>query len=167
MTYWCIYTSVDTRILVVKDLISMSDLLDTVNCACFNLRKTARLVAQVYDQQLRPLGLNNTKFTTLATTIMNAPISITDLADLLSTDRTTLTRNIKLLEKDDLLAIEPGDDSRSRNVVATAQGKKLIKQALPEWKIAQEKVLEQFGKAHWKSFKKELETLDDIAKDYS
>jgi len=143
----------------------MEGLLDTVDCACFNLRKTARLVAQVYDQQLRPFGLNNTKFTTLATTIMKSPISITDLAELLSTDRTTLTRNIKLLKKDGLLAIKPGDDSRSRNVVATAKGQKLIKQALPEWKVAQEKVLEQFGKSQWKSFKSELETLDVIARE--
>ena len=145
----------------------MEDLLDTVNCACFNLRKTARLVAQVYDQQLRPLGLNNTKFTTLAATIMNTPISITDLAEMLSTDRTTLTRNLKLLEKDGLLTIKPGDDFRSRNVVATSKGRNLIKQALPEWKIAQEKVLKQFGKAHWRSFKSELETLDKIAKESS
>lgn len=145
----------------------MEDLLETMNCTCFNLRKTARLVAQVYDQHLRPFGLNNTKFTTLAATIMNTPISITDLAEMLSTDRTTLTRNIKLLEKDGLLAIKAGEDSRSRNVVATANGKKLIKQALPEWKIAQEKVLEQFGKAHWKNFKNDLNALDEIARDIS
>lgn len=143
----------------------MKDLFETVDCACFNLRKTARLVAQVYDQQLRPFGLNNTKFTTLAATIMESPISITELAELLSTDRTTLTRNIKLLEKDGLLTIKSGGDSRSRNVVATAKGKKLINQALPEWKVAQEKVLKQFGKSQWKSFKSELETLDVIARE--
>ncbi len=143
----------------------MNNLSETINCACFNLRKTARLVAQVYDQQLRPFGLNNTKFTTLAATIMESPISITDLAELLSTDRTTLTRNIKLLEKDGLLAINSGDDSRSRNVVATTKGKRLIKQALPEWENAQKKVLEQFGKSQWKSFKSKLDTLDAIARE--
>ena len=145
----------------------MENLLDTVNCACFNLRKTARLVAQIYDQQLRPFGLNNTKFTTLVATIMNAPISITDLAELLSTDRTTLTRNLKLLENDGLLTINPGNDSRSRNVIATDKGRKLINKALPQWNVAQEKILKRFGKSNWKSFKNELETLDNIAREHS
>ena len=142
----------------------MIDLSDTLNCSCFHLKKTARLMSQMFDYHLKPSGLKNTQFTALAATMMYAPISITDLADLMVTDRTTLTRKLKLMEKEDLIAVEPGKDSRSRNVVVTAKGKKVLKQALPLWRIAQKSVLEQFGKTRWKSLVSELEKVDEIAR---
>ena len=142
----------------------MNDLSDTLNCSCFHLKKSARLMSQMFDYHLKPSGLKNTQFTALAATMMYAPISITDLADLMVTDRTTLTRKLKLMEKEDLIAVEPGKDSRSRNVVVTANGKKVLKQALPLWRIAQKSVLEQFGKTRWKSLVSELEKVDEIAR---
>ena len=137
----------------------MTDDLDTANCACFNLRKAARLVAQVYDQHLQPVGLKNTQFTLLRAASMLGPLSISQLADELVTDRTTLTRNLKPVEREGLIEVVAGKDARTRNVRVTAKGRERIQQALPHWSAAQRHVVEALGTTRWRSLLKELDVV--------
>ena len=77
------------------------DLLE--NCTCFNLRKAARAVTQAYDEALKLQGLRATQISILAMLSELGPVTMTNLADQLVMDRTTLTRNLKPLLSDNLV----------------------------------------------------------------
>ena len=129
---------------------------DPLDCVCFNTRKTARLLGQFYDDALEPSGLRNTQFAIVAIADRLGPISITELARALETERTTLTRNLQILERDALIEFGPGDDRRSKTVSLTRKGKSRLKQALPLWQSAQEAMLAGFGQRRWRALRKEL-----------
>jgi DNA-binding MarR family transcriptional regulator len=130
-----------------------------LDCACFNARKTARVLGQVYDRALEPSGLKNTQFTALAVADAYDGISITDLSKAMEIERTTLTRNLKVLERGGLVKVGPGADGRSKTVVLTAKGSRRLEAALPFWQEAHERMLREFGARRWKSLQKELDTM--------
>jgi len=131
-------------------------------CACMNLRKTTRLIAQFYDQRLQQGGLKNTQFTLLVVLRQHAPVSVTRLADLLGMDRTTLTRNVRVLAKDGLIEERTGDDARVRLLVLTQKGDSAIAEAAPFWRQAQTDFLQKFGKDRWQVLKQELADINYV-----
>jgi DNA-binding MarR family transcriptional regulator len=132
-----------------------------LDCACFNTRKTARVLGQVYDRVLEPAGLKNTQFTALVVADAYDGISITELSKAMEIERTTLTRNLKVLERDGLVKVGAGADGRSKTVILTAKGKRRLDAALPLWKQAHERMLREFGAKRWKSLQKELDAMRD------
>ena len=125
-------------------------------CACMNIRKAARLIAQFYDQRLQPSGLRNTQFSLLVTLKTLAPVPVTRLAEHMGMDRTTLTRNLKRLEKDGFIRSRPDEDARVRMLVLTNAGAETIEQARPYWEAAQSAFLEKFGQDRWAALRGEL-----------
>src|SRR4051812_38930012 len=93
-------------------------------CTCFNLRKAARAVTQLYDEVMRPTGLRATQFSLLSVVWIAGRISITALAEAAVMDRTTLKRNLELLERAGLVRIQPGEDARVREVSLTPAAEK-------------------------------------------
>ncbi len=114
-------------------------------CACLNLRRASRMVTQLYDEALKPAGVRATQFPVLATIGSAGPISVNRLADRIVMDRTTLTRNLKPLERDGLIAVRPGDDLRVREVSLTAKGRKTLDRAYPLWERVQARLREKIG----------------------
>jgi DNA-binding MarR family transcriptional regulator len=137
----------------------MSNQSDPMDCVCFNTRKTARLLGQMYDRALEPSGLKNTQFTALAVAERSGPISITDLSRAMDVERTTLTRNLQLLERDGLVKLGAGVDGRSKTIMVTARGRSSLKKASPLWEAAQEQVLGVFGRKRWKFLRAELNAV--------
>jgi len=131
-------------------------------CACMNLRKTARLIAQFYDQRLQPGGLRNTQFTLLVVLDHLSPVSITSLADHMGMDRTTLTRNLRLLERDGFITGNRGKDARVRMISLTGKGRTAIKETHPLWQQAQKEFLQKFGKERWQDMRKNLTEISRI-----
>lgn len=117
-----------------------------LRCTCFNLRKAARAVTQLYDEFLRPSGLRATQFSLLMLIRGMGPIRITDLADEAVMDRTTLKRNVELLQREGLVRIEPGVDARVREVSLTAAAERRLAEALPLWQRAQGHVTRELGR---------------------
>jgi DNA-binding MarR family transcriptional regulator len=115
------------------------------SCACFNIRKATRAVTQFYDDALRPSGLRTTQFTLLVLLQGHGPTSINALADAAGTDRTTLTRNLAILEERRLVRIRAGEDARVRIVELTAAGDEAAAAALPLWRKAQARVATKLG----------------------
>lgn len=118
-------------------------------CACFNLRKASRTVTQLYDEILQPSGLLATQFTLLVAIAIAGSVTITRLAEKLVMDRTTLTRNLKPLERQGLIEIAPGQDQRTRVVTLTASGREALAKAIPLWEQAQASVVEGLGQNRW------------------
>lgn len=133
--------------------------LDPLDCACFNTRKTARLLGQLYDRALEPCGLRNTQFTALAVVERYGSISITELASAMDIERTTLTRNLQVLERDGLVKLGAGVDARSKTVLLTPKGRRRLEAALPLWSAAQKRVLQGFGGKRWRALRGELEKM--------
>ena len=126
--------------------ISDLDETDLLLCTCANLRQASRVVTQIFDAALQTTGLRGTQFTMLAALSKTGPIAITQLAEALVVDRTTLTRNLKPLLNKKLLSIENQEDHRVKLVSLTAQGKQLFKDALPHWQKAQNQMVKGLGK---------------------
>lgn len=129
------------------------------SCVCFNTRKLARCVSQMYDGALEPSGLKNTQFALLAMVSERGPITITELAGAMAVERTTLTRNLKVMVREGLLDVTRGPDARSREVTITAEGRDRVMSALPLWAEAQERLVKRVGKRRWASLRAELDTL--------
>jgi DNA-binding MarR family transcriptional regulator len=143
--------------------LDISDLADCPNCACFNLRKAARAVTQLYDNMLRPTRLRATQFSLLVATSLFGPISVTRLAEMGVIDRTTLTRNFKPLEKRGLIEVMSGKDRRTRVVSLTGRGREALRKALPLWKKAQASVVKELGQDRWKSLQANLREVVSVA----
>lgn len=120
-------------------------------CMGMHVRRASRIVTQVYDSALRPVGLGVNQFMLLAAIHLMESAPITRLADELFTDQTTLTRNLKLLEKRGLVAINPGEDRRVKLVSLTAEGESILAQAFPLWEQAQANVREHLGQQKWQA----------------
>ena len=120
-------------------------------CTCFNLRKASRAVTQLFDEKLKPSGLLATQFTILVAISVAGNGTMNNLAKGLVMDRTTLTRNLKPLEKQGLIVIQPGEDQRVRVVSLTDEGRAALAKALPLWDEAQAYVVEGLGQQGWKA----------------
>jgi DNA-binding MarR family transcriptional regulator len=104
-------------------------------CLCLHLQRSARAVARRFDEALRPLGLTNGQFSLLMSLNRPEPPSIGSVAALLAMDRTTLTANLKPLERRGLVDVATdAADKRSRRLILTAAGRGLLAEAVPIWK---------------------------------
>ena len=133
-------------------------------CAVFNLRKASRVVTQLYEEIMKPSGILPTQFTLLVASRAWGPITISSMAEALVMDRTTLTRNLKPLEREGLLSVSPGkDDQRAREVSLTSKGLKQLKQALPLWNEAQRKIKQSLGTSRLDQLLRDLNAVVSIA----
>jgi DNA-binding MarR family transcriptional regulator len=135
-------------------------------CTCLRLRKAARRVSQIYDSYVEPHGLTITQFGLLAHLSALPGISVSGLAEKLVMDPTTLTRNLRPLEKKGLVkvAIDPSD-RRSRALHLTAAGSETFRAAAPAWAKAQRHMEQVLGNADVGVLHKALEgALDRLAK---
>jgi len=114
-------------------------------CACYKVRKAARAVTKLYEEVLRPIGLRATQFSLLMATRVMGPVTVAKLARVTVMDRTTLTRNLQVLEKRGLITIQPGEDRREREVNLTAAGLETLTMAVPLWQEAQDRVRKGLG----------------------
>jgi DNA-binding MarR family transcriptional regulator len=103
-------------------------------CLCLHLQRAARAVARHFDELMRPAGLTSGQFSLLTSLNRPEPPTMRAVADLLAMDRTTLTANLKPLERRGLVRIRiDKDDRRSRRLILTAKGRAALITALPAW----------------------------------
>jgi DNA-binding MarR family transcriptional regulator len=104
-------------------------------CLCLHLRRAARAVARRFDAALRPLELTNGQFSLLMSLNRPDPPSISSVSALLAMDRTTLTANLKPLERRGLVEVTADDaDKRTRRIALTSAGRALLVAACPVWR---------------------------------
>jgi DNA-binding MarR family transcriptional regulator len=108
------------------------------HCLCMHVRRAARAIARRYDKALRPVGLTNGQFSLLMSLNRPAPPVMGEAAALLAMDRTTLTANLKPLERRGLVETLPdGKDKRSRRLALMPEGRQVLAAAMPIWERAQ------------------------------
>ena len=104
-------------------------------CLCLHVQRAARALARRFDEVFRPLDLTHGQFSLLMSLNRPEPPTISSVAALLAMDRTTLTANLKPLERRGLLKVSVDkEDKRSRRLTITAAGRALLAKAFPMWK---------------------------------
>jgi DNA-binding MarR family transcriptional regulator len=86
--------------------------------------------------------------------------SISSLAEAMGLDRSTLGRNLRVLEGEGLVQLVEGDDLRNRLVLLTEAGAERLAAALPAWEAAQQKLIDRLGAQKRETL---LALLDELA----
>ncbi len=131
-------------------------------CVCFNVRKSTRLLTAHYDRVMNPTGLKATQLSLLITMLLQDSASISQLANILGMDRTTLSRNVRLLEKKGLITVSIGEDRREQRIGLTDRGREAIDQAIPFWEEAQAEVVAACGGEWVQDFLSKLKKLNKL-----
>lgn len=104
------------------------------NCLCLHVQRAARALARRFDEALRPLDITQGQFSLLTSLNRPEPPTIGSVSHLLAMDRTTLTANLKPLERRGLIRVAVDkEDRRNRRLLLTAKGKTLLAAAAPIW----------------------------------
>ena len=104
-------------------------------CLCLHVQRAARALARRFDDAFRPLELTSGQFSLLMSLNRPEPPSISDVAELLAMDRTTLTAALKPLRRRKLVTIAVDrNDRRSKRLSLTKDGRALLSAAVPVWK---------------------------------
>ena len=164
---------VDSEVLVYLHLIMADTASKTTpthvriawHCTCFNVRRASRAVTEFYDDIMAPSGVKATQFTMLGAVAMMGPASVTRLAEHLALDRTTLTRNLRVLVDQGMVEIGAGDDRRERVVSLSAGGVAALERATPVWREAQDRLIAKFGEERWRRMIEDMNDLGQIAED--
>ena len=138
-----------------------------LQCNCSFLRSATRALTQAYDEVLRPSGLRMTQFSMLSRASAVGEISVSELADLMAMDRTTLGRNLRPLERDGLVRVDVGSDRRERLVTVTSAGAKVLAAALPLWEEVHRRFEGKVGKREAKELRMTLKHLVSIGRELS
>jgi DNA-binding MarR family transcriptional regulator len=120
-----------------------------LSCACASLRRAARAVTRLYDQELRASGLKSTQFTLLMALRTAGNITQGQLGEILALDSTTLTRTLRILLRQGAIRAVPGQDRRERHLSLTAEGRQRFHRARPDWERAQRRLKSSLGQPEW------------------
>ncbi|HLT76559.1 MAG TPA: MarR family winged helix-turn-helix transcriptional regulator [Ferrovibrio sp.] len=127
-------------------------------CTLQRLHAANRLAGQVYAGYFAETGLTAPQFGTLAFLYRDGSHAVGELAALLDSDQTTITRNLRLLEQRGLVrqAVAP-EDRRRRVIRLTPEGRRAFQKALPLWQKAQAALTEILGRAQTAAFNRQLD----------
>jgi DNA-binding MarR family transcriptional regulator len=129
-------------------------------CACDGLRRASRGVTQRYEAVVGESGLRVTQVPILVALGLAGDLTVTALAGALALDRTTLTRNLRVLEDRELVrTYADEEDARVRIVSLTADGSTALRAALERWETVQDEVQERFGSERLRALLGELAAL--------
>lgn len=142
-------TYVYTYIMQTRMTTAADRTLPVLPCACANLRRAARAVTRIYNQELRATGLELTQYTLLMALNITGETTQGDLGKLLALDTTTLTRMLRPLKKHGWIRVQSGDDRRQRLLRLTPSGRQKLLQSRPHWQHAQEHLQRGLGQRTW------------------
>lgn len=121
--------------------------IDTISqtCIAVRLRLLNRVMTNFYDEALRPLGLKVSQLNLLIVTAKLGLARPAQVCEILQLDVSTLSRNVKPLQRHGWLEVVPDEDARAQPFRLTTQGKRLIEKAVPAWEEAQRQATELLG----------------------
>ena len=134
-------------------------------CTCFRLRRAARQVSQIYDRELAAVDLSLNEYSVLRHAERREHCLLSELADSLGMERTTLTRNIRPLLEAGWLKETRGLDARQKLIALTATGRKRIASAKPHWLRAQQRVEASYGLVRTQRLRRDLDLLDKVLRE--
>ncbi|MFP3155842.1 MarR family transcriptional regulator [Lachnospiraceae bacterium ZAX-1] len=116
----------------------------TYPCHCLNVRRTGQMITDMYNKNLAPSGLTVSQFSILSQLGCSESVSVSEIAAALSLERTTLVRNLKILEKKGLIC-DNASKGRSRQITLSEKGASCYDTARPFWENAQSNLEDAIG----------------------
>lgn len=115
-------------------------------CYCATLRAATRKINAIYDDVLTPVGINIGQYSMLSWINSLQQVSLTDLGRRMDLERSTVSRNIKVLESSGFVHLAKGEADR-REIIATLtdRGRDVFERAIPLWKQGQKEVEDHLG----------------------
>ena len=141
--------------------------MELLQCNCSFLRSATRALTLAYDEVLRPSGLRMTQFSMLSRASAVGEMSVSELADLMAMDRTTLGRNLQPLEREGLVQLNVGEDRRERLVSVTPAGRRVLARALPLWEEVHQRFENKIGKREAKELRDALKRIVNVGRELS
>lgn len=121
---------------------------------CATLRRAARALTQLYEQEMRSSGLSTSQFTILQVLSLISELTQGELGRLLVMDSTTLTRTLAIMSRRGWIKKRHGHDRREWRIALAKTGQEQLRRALPLWERAQVRVRRQMGKGPWSELTK-------------
>ena len=143
----------------MSDMLATLDLTGTAYCASLNFRRTSRIVTRMYDTAMQESGVRSTQFAILVGIANLQPVAMGTLAKVLMLDSSTLTRSLRLLQKEEMIEISKRAAMRQRFLKLTHSGQKALQRSLPLWRAAHARFVATVGAEHWLKLRDELETI--------
>jgi DNA-binding MarR family transcriptional regulator len=112
---------------------------------CASLRRASRLLSQLYEDALRPLGMRATQFTMLQALSLAGEVTQGQLGEMLGMDITTLTRTLTIMSREGWITKRRGEDRREWRVRLSSKGEAQFKTALPYWEKVQDELRGRLG----------------------
>jgi DNA-binding MarR family transcriptional regulator len=128
-------------------------------CACLNLRKASRSVTRLYDEALQPSGLKSTQFVVLVAIAADGEPTLPRLARSLGLDRSSLTRNLRPLERLGLVEKRGLDSPGAATVRLSRRGAVVLQKTIPLWAAVQSEFESRIGGGRWQTLLGELEKV--------
>jgi DNA-binding MarR family transcriptional regulator len=133
---------------------------ELLGCVGFRLRRATRKVSQFYDQELQQLDLTGAQFSLLAHLPRGRQVAVGQLAEELGMEASTLTRNLRPLERRGLVTlVEAPFDRRVKLVLSTKAGQDLFAKAIPAWRSARARLESSIGSVAFEELKQALDRL--------
>ncbi|HWC72365.1 MAG TPA: MarR family transcriptional regulator [Gemmatimonadales bacterium] len=136
------------------------EILPQLACLCASLNRATRSVTHLYE---RALETSVPRFTLLYLLGQQSMVQA-QIAELLTIDRTTLTRTLASLERQGLIRAAPGKDKRERRWSLTSDGRKALARILPKWEKAQARFRKRLGAERWEVLIAELTNVAAAAR---
>lgn len=141
------------------------DAIDPIPCACASIRRASRVVTQLYDQWLRGHGIEAPQYALLAMLERLGETNQTTLGQRFDHDKTTLSRNLKVLTQKGWIETVPGSDARERRVRLTPGGRQRLAAARPAWRKAQSQLRAALPNHDWETTLQVLGAIARAARD--
>ena len=107
-------------------------------CLGYRTRKLARAVTRLYNDRLRPLGLNLTEMNLLAAIAAQGTVQPARLGRAMALEKSTLSRNSSRLVERGWVEVRDHPDGRGVLLAVTARGNEMLLRAVPAWEQAQQ-----------------------------
>jgi len=136
--------------------------LPALSCLCATLRRVSRALTQLYEQELRPLGMRVTQLTILQVLSRAGDLTQGKLGELLSLDSTTLTRTLKIMVRQGWIAERRGKDRRERLLRLSKSGYAQVARILPVWREMQARLRRQLGEQTWENLPRLTDQVTNV-----
>ena len=114
-------------------------------CLAYRVRLLNRVVTNIYDRALRPIGLKANQANILIMLSISGGASSTDIAKVLVMEKSTVSRAVDRMKKNGWIKVEEHGDGSSQTITVTAKGRDLMAAAHAQWKGAQKQAADLLG----------------------
>jgi DNA-binding MarR family transcriptional regulator len=129
------------------------------DCVATNIGKANRIVSRIYEEAFRDMEISSPQFALLVSLTVFPDSTASHLAEALSADPSTVSRNTELLIKRGLIAVRTGEDRRVRTYALTPAGAARVQACVPRWRSAQRTALRKIGRGRWREVRRTLGRL--------